>query len=171
MSHLIPFFRVLALKDLGWENKLKKKNRKRLSVCAPTFSDVLRRNQSYAVTWMSPQFLSVEYIGGFPARWKVSFLVSLSSRKWKNSRSYGFSINFPVYCLPVKTKLAFYAELKVICRKPITAMQHACWRPSPCKRSAKTAVYVIANLILPVQRQCFPKTSRLWFSEVRWNYT
>ena len=43
----------------------------------------------------------------------------------------------------------------------------ACWRPSPCKRSAKTAVYVIANLILPVQRQCFPKTSRLWFSEVR----
>ena len=169
MSHLIPFFRVLALKDLGWENKLEKKK------IENAYLSVHRRSPTKPVLRgylnMSLQFLSVEYIGGYPSCWKVSFLVGLSSRKWKNSRSYGFSINFPVYCLPVKTKLAFYAELKVICRKPITPMQHACWRPSPCKRSAKTAVYVIANLILPVQRQCFPKTSRLWFSEVRWNYT
>ena len=169
MSHLIPFFRVLALKDLGWENKLKKK-------IENAYLSVLRRSPTKPVLrgYLNEPAVfvrGVEYIGGYPARWKVSFLVSLSSRKWKSSRSYGFSINFPVYCLPVKTKLAFYAELKVICRKPITAMQHACWRPSPCKRSAKTAVYVIANLILPVQRQCFPKTSRLWFSEVRWNYT
>ena len=138
MSHLIPFFRVLALKDLGWENKVKKK-------IENAYLSVLRRSPTKPVLRgylnMSLQFLSVEYIGGFPARWKVSFLVSLSSRKWKNSGSYGFSINFPVYCLPVKTKLVFYAELKVICMKPITPMQHAggLHLAKEQKRSAKTA--------------------------------
>ena len=168
MSHLIPFFRVLALKDLGWEKKLKKK-------IENAYLSVLRRSPTKPVLrgYLNEPAVfvrGVEYIGGYPARWKVSFLVSLSSRKWKSSRSYGFSINFPVYCLPVKTKLAFLRRIE----GNLYETNHsnaARWRPSPCKRSAKTAVYVIANLILPVQRQCCPKTSRLWFSEVRWKYT
>lgn len=62
MSHLIPFFRVLALKDLGWENKLKKKK------IENAYLYVLRRSPTKPVLRgylnMSLQFLSVEYIGG-----------------------------------------------------------------------------------------------------------
>lgn len=144
MSHLIPFFRVLALKDLGWENKLKrKKNRKRSSVCAPTW---LRRSPTKPVLrgYLNEPAVFVLGLHRWLPGWKVSFLVSLSSRKWKNSRSYGFSINFRVYCLPVKTKLAFYAELKVICMKPITPMPHA-GGLHPAKKSARTAVSNSSN--------------------------
>lgn len=156
MSHLITFFRVSALKDLGWENKRKKK-------IENAYLSVLRRSPTKPVLRGYLNEPAV-FVIGLRRCWKVSFLVSLSSRKWKNSRSYGFSINFPVYCLPVKTKLAFYAELKVICMKPITPMPHA-GGLHPAKEAPEQL-----SLILPIQRQCFPKTSRLWFSEVRWNY-